>query len=325
MVHSEERGAKLVEVPPPVQAGLDAVYEQALREFNDHRWPASFGLFHAAYDTLLREQPVGHRFHKGLPLHNMAVTAFIDQSIKTDLASSSWSLLAFLEDALTFAEGGGSNPLDLPAAKMLVYTFGYPGQALPILLRRVRELVDDGSLFQNPQDLAEVLSKENVFGPRSAPAPAARRKPGQYSSDWDRRVFVGASYKDSIAEVEAIAETCRSLGFDPIVEYEFEVSKAQVHHHALMLLHECRWAVFEVSSAAGQLMEIERARDYHIVPLVVFQGMSEYGRVASAMLEALLGRDGIDPKKYARIDELQSHVTNYLRDADETIRRESSS
>ena len=110
------------------------------------------------------------------------------------------------------------------------------------------------------QKLSEYLS-EKTEALRVSETP---RKPGQFQSEWKDRVFVGGSYSNHIAEIYRIGEICRELGFDPVIASRFETQPRRVHHHALMLLHECRRAIFEVSDDVGQLMEIERLRDYQV-------------------------------------------------------------
>jgi hypothetical protein len=81
-----------------------------------------------------------------------------------------------------------------------------------------------------------------------------------------------------------------------------------VHHHALMLLHECGKAVFEVTEHVGQLMEIERLRDYEVKPLVVCQ----VNAPLSEMLEALLKSQGYEVNRYSNPAELEKLVTDFL-------------
>ena len=74
-------------------------------------------------------------------------------------------------------------------------------------------------------------------------------------------------------------------------------------------MHECNKAVFEVSSEAGQLMEIERLRDYEIKPLVVCQ----VGAHLSKMLEELVFAQDYEIKRYGDDDELVKLVQEYLK------------
>lgn len=48
--------------------------------------------------------------------------------------------------------------------------------------------------------------------------------------------------------------------YEPILAIEFKrEGSMSIHEHALLLLHNCKYAVFDVSTKGGHLMEIERA------------------------------------------------------------------
>ncbi|MGE0228151.1 MAG: hypothetical protein AB7I38_03250 [Dehalococcoidia bacterium] len=298
--------------PDELQSKLNSVYEEAAAAIDRQDWTHAFELFRAAYDLLASNQPPSLRFHKGLPLYNMGVMSLAAGQIE-GVESGNLILSAFLEDVITFADvGGADDPLDQPAAKMLVFGLSVPGTALLSLRDEVVKLVRAGRLFQEPDSLARVLSVEKLFTDEKGASPGSKRKVGQFTTPWQRRVFIGGGYATERMVINQIAEICRTLGFDPVVEFEFEIPVDQIHHHALMLLHECKWAIFEVSAVAGQLMELERTRDYQIDPLVLYQGTDDHGSIPTAMVASLLTRLRINPEHYDRPEELTRHVTAYL-------------
>jgi hypothetical protein len=80
-----------------------------------------------------------------------------------------------------------------------------------------------------------------------------------------------------------------------------------------MLLHDCRLAVFEITVEAGQLMELERVRDYELDAfLAVVQGVAPHRPRLSEMTTTLLARLGANPERYADIPELEATLTDWL-------------
>jgi hypothetical protein len=65
---------------------------------------------------------------------------------------------------------------------------------------------------------------------------------------WDRRVFAGGAYRAKDHQVEVVVDVVRRLGFDAVATWDFEIPNELSHHHSLMLLHECRSAIFDVNS-----------------------------------------------------------------------------
>jgi hypothetical protein len=88
---------------------------------------------------------------------------------------------------------------------------------------------------------------------------------------YETRVFIGGSYKPHLAILIEIRDFLRQDGrLIPILASDYEMPREETHRHSLILLHNCRHAIFEVSSGSGQLMELERSRDYETEVLVVF-------------------------------------------------------
>ena len=86
--------------------------------------------------------------------------------------------------------------------------------------------------------------------------------------EWEKRVFIGGNY-DFLATLRQIADFVREYDFEPIIAYDFDVPN--IHDGDLRLLHNCKYAIFAVSISAGELMELERCKDYGTKTLVVYQ------------------------------------------------------
>ena len=169
------------------------------------------------------------------------------------------------------------------------------------------------TVIQDPEqilkELNQKLSKYLAAKTEALKVSETPRKPGQFQSEWKNRVFVGGSYSNHIAEIYRIGELCKELGVDPVIASRFETQQGRVHHHALMLLHECRRAIFEVSDDVGQLMEIERLRDYQVSALMLCQ--KDKDRI-SAMLNALFESSDCLFKQYGNIEEMDTYVRDFL-------------
>jgi hypothetical protein len=123
-------------------------------------------------------------------------------------------------------------------------------------------------------------------------------------------VFVGGSYRETEERLDALVAVVEELGFDAVATWDFAIREELTHHHSLMLLHECRFAIFEVTVEAGQLMELERCRDYGIDPLVVHGRDS--GDPPSSMISTLLVRLSLEVRPYRDRAELRRVVGAYL-------------
>ena len=79
-----------------------------------------------------------------------------------------------------------------------------------------------------------------------------------------KRVFVGGDY-NHLPDLRVIRKYVDLLGYSSIIPYECgmpeEYIKNYIHPFDMFLLEQCKYAIFEVTSAAGQLMELQRALD----------------------------------------------------------------
>lgn len=266
--------------------------------------------FQQIYDMLLQEQPPGARYHKGYALHQIGMTFLLAGKPQDALR---YFILAYIEDLLLQKEGEEDKAAEMPASKNLRGVYRVPDSALVQLKEIVRRRKKRGELVRDPSEvfneLARGRSAPEVAKPAEKPdVREEKRKPGKFESDWGKRVFVGGSYLKHYSEINQIKRVCKELGYDPVVAFEFEMPPGKVHHHALMLLHECSRAIFEVTEHVGQLMEVERLRDYEVEPLVVCQ----VNAPLSEMLEALLKSQGYEVKRYSDPPELEKLVRDFL-------------
>jgi hypothetical protein len=88
-------------------------------------------------------------------------------------------------------------------------------------------------------------------------------------------VFVGGNYATNSAVLLKMKEILLKINLEPVIADDYAIPEGEtIHEFCLMLLHTCRYAIFDVTMAGGQFFEIERTRDYGIKPLIVFNADS---------------------------------------------------
>ncbi len=102
------------------------------------------------------------------------------------------------------------------------------------------------------------------------PAERQKHSPDRLPGELDRRVFIGGNY-DQIPRLRDIRNAVEDLGFVGIIPRDdVIVPLEEVHDWDLRILHDCRFAIFDVSVPAGEMMEIERVRDYGTQALLIY-------------------------------------------------------
>ncbi len=186
--------------PASLQVEVERANEVGVRLMMTNQPGDAFEVFRRSYEQLLGSQPDGRRFHKGLPLHNMGWARF-----RSNLPEQGahWTLLAFIEDALSRAE---ELPLILdelsrPAAQNLRLVGASEADLLDIA-QSVRDRVARQVLVQDPTVLYLALDLPARIGRwiGAATAPAAPRI----------KVFV-SSPAELRLERRLLAEICRQL------------------------------------------------------------------------------------------------------------------
>lgn len=119
--------------------------------------------------------------------------------------------------------------------------------------------------FEGGSEMAsDKLSKEKV-------------PPDKLPDEYDKRVFIGGNY-DNIKILRDIQEAVHQLGLGLtaiLPRDDVEVPLQDTHDWDLRILHNCRYAIFDVSVPGGELMEIERVREYGTQTLLLYQSRDE--------------------------------------------------
>ena len=138
--------------------------------------------------------------------------------------------------------------------------------------------------------------------------------PGKY----EERVFIGGNY-DFPSNLRVIKRHVENLGFRPILALDdFDVPDIDIHDCDLRLLHNCKYAIFDITHSAGELMEIERCNEYGTRVMVVYQ-LREKGLEPSQLSKMVLTAGFIDRKRgYLDINsDLVDTVKEFLLKEDE--------
>ena len=81
----------------------------------------------------------------------------------------------------------------------------------------------------------------------------------------ERLVFIGCNYEKDEPILNALKEAVKNVkvndeSFIPIVAKDIfeDIDLTEIHDESLRLLHNCGFAIIDITNPAGQLMELER-------------------------------------------------------------------
>ncbi|GAI10578.1 unnamed protein product, partial [marine sediment metagenome] len=257
------------------------------------------------------------------PLHMMGVSLLFQEDLEDAVRHF---LLAYIEDILSariWEEGLADRA---PAGRMLADIFRID----PFLLRYIKEIAEPikmEGIDENITDSEEILKNARRLHEKRSGLPRAKTKTllglcsvrpklsskqsiDRIPSSWEKRVFIGGNY-DYMATLMEIKEIVLNLGYEPIVAFDYGIPEDKIHHHDLMLLHDCKYAIFDVSQSDGHLMEIERTRDYNVKTLLVYSARNDKKQPPSSM-SAMIQTLGIQMSGYLNLRELRQLISGFL-------------
>ena len=136
--------------------------------------------------------------------------------------------------------------------------------------------------------------------------------PGEYK----KRVFIGGNY-DLLPTLREIAKYVKEFGFHPILAFDFDVPESDIHDYDLRLLHNCNYAIFDVTHSAGEVMELERCKDYRTRVMVVYQ-TREKERVP-AQLSSMILTAGFRRRGFQEFKVLKDIVKEFLLEEEDDL------
>jgi hypothetical protein len=223
-----------------------------------------------------KEKELGHPLHKGHLFYNIGMS-LVAQKKSEDAVRN--MLLAYVEDALS-AKTNEEDEIDrAPAGAALRDFFLMRLHILGEIKHTASRLKEEDRLktaFDPISVVNEVASKigfeaVNLLSQCGRiPELFTGKQVLGFPQPPEQRVFIGGNYTAAMATLREIARYVRERGYTPIIADQVYIPAERVHQYTLMLLHTCCYAIFDVSTAAGQFMEIERAPDYGIKMLVIW-------------------------------------------------------
>lgn len=254
------------------------------------------------------------RVHKGAPYYNLGICHLYEERLDHNKAVCNL-ILAYVEDIIS-AKRYPDTAESLDAARLLRQVLQFD----PRLMKATRTLI--GGL-ENPQGvmdpneiLATIAEAEHIdrdqMGQLCKAKPYIKKKV-MASINWPKRVFIGGNYSSNMAMLLKMKELVLERGLTPVVADDYDLGEQKARGFCLMLLHTCKFAVFDVTEAGGQFFEIERTRDYDIEPLLVFNADSLERKQPMTSGISMLHGLGFDLKPYRDPEtDLEPLIDDYL-------------
>lgn len=227
----------------------------------------AFSLWSDLYQEVLKKQPEGKRYHKGGEVHNMGICKLL---LMSPLDSLNYFILGFIEDVLSTKTESGILPEDAPGAQNLRNIFKLSDEEFKRIRTFIKEAKSEMGVVQDPQIVLDKLEKSGAKGPMEKIArgfhPTISRGSNSISKipgEWGNRVFIGGDYVNYFYVINMLKPLVQSNKYTPIIAYEFtKPDEMSIREQALLLLHNCKYAIFDITGRGGHLMEIERTFDY---------------------------------------------------------------
>lgn len=130
----------------------------------------------------------------------------------------------------------------------------------------------------------------------------------------EERVFVGGNYT-YLSLLRSIRNWIKQAGFTPILADDFDVPKNKINEYDQILVHNSKYALFEITTDAGHLPEIERAaKDYSKLVLCVYQVRNESDRSPPPQVSKMLTTlPDLSMFGYVTVEELEAFLVRVFR------------
>lgn len=256
-------------MPEDIIPEIQRLENCGIRDFNIRRFRNSMQNYRQSLRLMNRSQRrIRRPIHKGSPYYmiGLCYTGLNDHN-----RALRYIVLAYIEDTLNVNFGEEDEADRMPAARVLRDYYGIQ----IAILREIKELVNGvkeaGNWTQifRPENLLCILEqrtgidRNNLVPQLTRPPPRVpRRQPFGFPQPWERRVFIGGNYQTHMPIIRHIERIVAECGYTPVVAFDVDIPRENTHDFTILLLHTCGYAIFEISTPAGQLMEIERTQDY---------------------------------------------------------------
>lgn len=273
-------------------------------------------IFSEQYQLLFEAQDQEKRpIHKGTPLHNRGLALFYLEKQEEAIRSI---LLAYIEDTLSMEYDLEDNADRAPAASVLRDIFYFRLRILREIKAVSAEIKASGKWNEarDPECILSAVAERLNFDSNrlveqcERPLPQIGKPLLGFPQPREKRVFIGTNYDAKPDFIPIAKEAVIGKGYTPVVVAEFGVEPGTTHDTSLTLLHTCKYAVFDITVPGGQLMEIERARDYRVEVLLLRAALSpsEQQPRISEMLTTL----GCTIEYYSDPTDVQNMIQKFL-------------
>lgn len=297
-------------IPVPLPEALEKQYREIEKEYFlllQSGYPQkAYAIWDAFYSEVLPKQPDGKRYHKGGPLHNMGIAKLF-----TNEPSEAFRLfiLAYVEDILSETNKFAAD--NTPASNTLTGIFHFSKPDLQIVRHKVEALTRSG-VVKDPQNAFNLYIQEPTAKTLSEKSKTInilikqRYSISHIVGEWDKRVFVGGDYANRMPELFKLKSIIQNKGYEPILAIEFKIPTNLIHRHSLLLLHSCKYAIFDMATRSGQLMEAERTIDYENITLFICED------AMFPKISQMVTTYGVTIETYKNDVELTQKIGNFL-------------
>jgi len=303
-------------LPEELQAELDNIAGKYIICIHTQQYNVAQSIITDLYNRMLSWQDKHRqRFHKGFPIHNIGYTLFLQKKYPE---ARRYFILAYIEDLLSADKEDEADAL--PAGQALLLGYHFTPQLLQILKRKVKELKGQGKMPLKPDEVVKELeesktSYRDIEGKVTVVQKEAPLRPfTAFDMGWEKRVFVGGSIGLKFI-IDKIADIVGELGYEPIVCDHFDAPKEMendVRRKCLILLNNCKYAIFDVTEHKGQLLEIERVPEYEVLTLVVCADTKQ--KDITEMVKSLERKGQIKINSYSKFPEdVKAIVQEFLK------------
>jgi hypothetical protein len=240
----------------------------------------------------------GRAIVKGAPFYDLGLSLVAQGRTEEGLRNI---LLAYIEDTLD-TNFDDEDDADRAFAAMFLR------DAIRIKLRLLRELkaasrkAKADGLWTKTYDPANILSEvvrslsldEANMIQYCEKKELNREMPLGFPQPRESRVFIGTNYDTHAHVIPLIKEAVVRKGYVPIIVNEVHFNPKETHDVSLLLLHTCKYAIFDITNPGGQFMEIERARDYGLSVRLVRSAPAGHPPAVSQMITSM----GLTPVLY---------------------------
>jgi len=160
-------------------------------------------------------------------------------------------------------------------------------------------VISGTSIYNINDDLKWTFSEE-----------AAKYKIDKIPGVLEKRVFIGGNYifMPIIREIEILV---KELGFQPIIAFDFDIPREKTRDYSLRLLTNCKYAIFEITLAGGQLVEEASRTGLDINTLQLYMALDE-NKEPPKSCSVMDYQRPPQPQGYLTIKEMKEIIISFL-------------